>query len=380
MESIASMRALYKSIWLLLLLVVNAPVAASAEPVSVVAVGDLLLGGSAAPHLERMGYGYPFLGTGDLIREADIALANLEAPLTESEKKHPDKTYTFRVPPVAANDIGRAGFDLLTLANNHLGDYGDRGVLDTLQALESAGLGAVGAGSVLAAARRPHVATINGVSFAFLAYSNTFPKSFYAKKDSPGTAPGYFEYVAADVVKASAANDHVIVSFHWGGEKMTEPKDYQVALGRLAIDSGADVVIGHHPHVLQGAERYKDGVIFYSLGNYAFGSYSRNAVTAGLARMWFEGGKLQKAEILPLNVFNHEVHFQPRRLTHGPAYAFAREFNEYSEAFNTRLMRQPGLFWQIVEIQKTEEDLLAQGQKTAGHQDTKDTREGEKSL
>ena len=362
------------------------PLCAHSKPISVVAVGDLLLGGSATEKVNREGFTYPFLKTKDLIQQADIAMANLEAPLTDRGEQHPDKKYTFRVPPSAATDLKQAGFDLMTLANNHIGDYGEQGVLDTLVALEDIGLGISGAGRNLKEARTPFVAEIDGQKLAFLSFSNTFPKSFYAKKDKPGTAPGYYQYVARDIGKARRQHDYVIVSFHWGGERMNDPKDYQMELGRLAIDSGADVVIGHHPHVLQGAERYKEGVIYYSLGNYAFGSYSEAAITAGMARVWFEGGKLSKAEILPLNVFNLDVHFQPHPLADEAADAFAQDFNGYSQAFNTRLERQPGLFWEIVEVQKSvdrihkTEEVLAEGQKAVGHQDTKDTKKIEKAL
>jgi len=375
-------RSIRKKTVLFLAIVLIGPLqSAPAEPISVVAVGDLLLGGSAAPVVKRSGFAYPFRTTERYIKQADIALANLEAPLTARGEKHPDKTWTFRVPTAAVAAIKAAGFDLMTLANNHIGDYGEPGILDTLDALEKAGLGISGAGRNIVAARAPHVVEIDQVRIAFLSYSNTFPKSFYAKKDKPGTAPGYFDDVAADIRKARKLYDHVIVSFHWGGERMNEPKDYQMELGRLAIDNGADVVIGHHPHVLQGAERYKGGVIYYSLGNFAFGSYSQSSVTAGMARVWFDNGKLVKAEILPLNVFNIDVHFQPKPLLNGPAYAFARDFNGYSEAFNTRLQRQPGPFWGIVKEQNSEdsvqeaEELLARGLEASDHQPP---RKGEK--
>ena len=364
----------HKTFAFLLTALLAAPGLLFAEPISIVAVGDLLLGGSASQTVRQNGFAYPFRGTLETIRRADIALANLEAPLTARGEKHPDKQFTFRVPPAAAMEIKQAGFDLMTLANNHMGDYGEQGVLDTIASLEEAGLGFTGAGRDLRQARTPHVITIDGISFAFFAYSNTFPESFYAKKEKPGTAPGYFDQVAADIRRASRQYDVVIASFHWGGEKLDAPKDYQVELGHLAIDCGAKVVIGHHPHVLQGAELYHGGVIYYSLGNYAFGSYSENSATAGLARLWFDGSQLTRAEILPLNVFNPEVHFQPRVLAHGPAYAFAREFNAYSEPFNTRLARQPDLFWGIEKIESIEEQPLV------GHKDAKDTKKSDKAL
>ena len=220
---------------ILLIALFGAPCLSQAGPVSIVAVGDLLLGGSATESVQRNGFDYPFRGTVDIIRAADIAMANLEAPLTDRGEKHPDKKFTFRVPPAAAANIKAAGFDLMTLANNHIGDYGEQGVLDTLAALDDAGLAYTGAGHDLKQARSAHAIELDGVTFAFLAYSNTFPKSFYAKKQKPGTAPGYFEYAAADIRRASQRFDNVIVSFHWGGERMHEPKDYQVELGRLAI-------------------------------------------------------------------------------------------------------------------------------------------------
>ena len=363
-----------KTIFFLLLGFFCTTLPAIAEPISIVAVGDLLLGGSAAPTVQRTGFAYPFRTTEIHIKQADIALANLEAPLTSRGEKHPDKKFTFRVPSSAAADIRQAGFDLMTLANNHIGDYGEQGVLDTLETLKKAGLGISGAGETLEEARTPYIGEIDGIQLAFLSYSNTFPKSFYAKKNKPGTAPGYFDYVASDIRKARKSYDHVIVSFHWGGERMNEPKDYQMELGRLAINNGADVVFGHHPHVLQGVELYKGGVIYYSLGNYAFGSYSQSSITAGMARVWLDGEKLTKAEILPLNVFNVDVHFQPKPLLHGSAYAFAREFNDYSEAFNTRLRRQPGPFWGIEKVEVTsEEDIV-------GQQDSMVTKKSEKAL
>jgi poly-gamma-glutamate synthesis protein (capsule biosynthesis protein) len=99
---------------------------------------------------------------------------------------------------------------------------------------------------------------------------------------------------------------------------------------------------------LQGIEFYKDGVIYYSLGNFTFGSYSKTARTSALARITLKGPEVSKAEILPLSVYNQEVFFQPRPLTDGPANSFAREFDAICEPFDTTLKRQPDLFWEVV--------------------------------
>ena len=290
------------------------PVAAETGAITLVAVGDLLLGGSAEESVNKHGFDYPFRDISAILQAADIAVANLEAPLTRQPDPVEDKQFTFKVDPESAAAMQRAGLTVLTLANNHIGDFGPEGVTDTIAALRPHGLRYTGAGKDLNQARRPTAIATKDGSVGFLAYSNTFPKSFYAKSDRPGTAPGYAEFVGKDVQKLKEFVDYVVVSFHWGAELMTEPKDYQQSLARLAIDSGAQVVIGHHPHVLQGVEFYNGGVIYYSLGNFAFGSYSRNALVGGLARVTLADGQVKSAEILPLNVANYEVHFQPRPL------------------------------------------------------------------
>ncbi len=315
------MRSLKQFAVSLILLFIVLPVAAESGSITLVAAGDLLLGGSAAATVDRHGFDYPFLGISDILHSADIAMANLEAPLTRQPEPVADKRFTFKVDPAAAAALQRAGLTVLTLANNHIGDFGPTGVTDTIAALRPYGLRYTGAGEDLKQARRPTAIATKGGSVGFLSYSNTFPKEFYAKSDRPGTAPGYPDFVRDDVHHLRKFVDYVVVSFHWGSELMTAPKDYQRRLAKLAIDSGAQVVIGHHPHVLQGVEFYNGGAIYYSLGNFAFGSYSRNAKTGGLARITFAEGKVKSAEILPLNVANHEVLFQPQPLTEDSGFA-----------------------------------------------------------
>ena len=331
------------TVFLLALSAMTAP----AGEITIVASGDILLGGSAAQTLERHGFEHAFAATRDILCAADIALGNLEAPLTNSLDEYTDKRFRFKVNPEAVEALANAGFDLLTLANNHMGDYGHQGVLDTIAILNDAGLKSAGAGSNLQHAREAAIFDIDGTRVALLAYSNTFPKEFYATAERPGTAPGYPGYFIPDIRKARANADIVVASFHWGGEAMSSPKDYQQRLARQAIDAGAQVVLGHHPHVLQGVEFYRGGVIYYSLGNFAFGSYSKTARTSSLARVTFDGEALTRAEVLPLNVYNLEVAFQPRPLTGDSASSFARHFNELCAPFDTALEPQGGPFWVV---------------------------------
>ena len=323
------------------------PVAAESGPITLVAAGDLLLGGSAAPTVRQHGFDYPYRDVANIFHSADIAMANLEAPLTRQAEPVEDKSYTFKVDPEAAAGMQRAGLTILTLANNHIGDFGPDGVTDTIAALRPYGLRYVGAGANLQQARRPTALATKHGSVGFLAYSNTFPKSFYAKADRPGTAPGYAEFISKDVRRLREFVDYVVVSFHWGAELMTEPKDYQQRLARLAIDSGAQVVIGHHPHVLQGVELYNGGVIYYSLGNFAFGSYSRNAQLGGLARVTLADGGVQSAEILPLNVANHEVAFKPRPLVDD--LEFSTDFAGLCAPLGVDMTKKEDGFWKLTE-------------------------------
>ncbi len=313
-----------------------------AEPIVLAAVGDILLGASAAPVLRERGFDHAFEATRELLSGADLAVGNLEAPLTASRDEFREKTFRFKVPPTAAGALQRAGFDVLTLANNHMGDFGPAGVLDTLATLDAQGISRCGAGADLAEARRPVILEVRGEKIAFLAYSKTFPTEFYAGTRRPGTAPGYPSHVTRDVAAARRQADYVVVSFHWGGERETVPKDYQRSLGRLAIDSGAQVVLGHHPHVAQGVERYGEGIIYYSLGNFAFGSYSENSKLGLIARVSLAEGRVASAEVLPVDVYNSRVAFQPRPLEGEAAEAARAEIEALTLPFGLRLAPSEG--------------------------------------
>ena len=283
--------------------------------ITIVATGDMMLGGTGTEFYERDNYDYAFVNVRDILLNADIFIGNLEAALTNSEEVLVDKKYRFKTPPVpVAAALSRAGMDVAILANNHSMDYGYAGLAETRWALHSEGVKTIGAGSNLAEARRAAIINVAEKRVGFLAYSNTFPEEFWAQKNRPGTAFGHQHQIVEDVkVLKRQGVDHVLVSFHWGREGKTELREYQPILGRAAIDAGADIVIGHHPHILQAVEQYKHGVIFYSLGNFTFGSYSKRATVSAIARITLQE-EHRKAELIPINVLNHEVLFQPKLL------------------------------------------------------------------
>jgi poly-gamma-glutamate synthesis protein (capsule biosynthesis protein) len=284
----------------------------TAQGVSVAAVGDIMLGSWVVAVLEREGADYPFRALAHRWAGSDLVVGNLEAPFTEGGTPF-EKSFTFRVPPPHAVGLKQAGFNLLSLANNHILDFGIEGLISTLETLEGLGISTAGAGRSEEEACAPAYLEMDGQRIAFLAYSLTFPVEFYARADTAGTC---FPRNLEDQVRAARqAADFVIVSFHWGAEKRTTPKPYQVEVAHRAIDAGADLVVGHHPHVLQGLEVYHNRLIAYSLGNFAFGSYSSTATSSILLKVFLNRDGLVFARCIPINVNNVEVEFQPRLLT-----------------------------------------------------------------
>ncbi|MBT0651938.1 CapA family protein [Geomobilimonas luticola] len=317
------------------------PTFARGEEIVLNAVGDIMLAGSGTPTYARLGYDYPFAATRHHLQRGDLAIGNLEAPLTSRGREFRDKRFRFRADPAAATALREAGFTVLTLANNHMLDYGYEGLRDTADLLDRHGILHAGAGDTLEAARRAATITVKGKRLAFLAYSLTLPQEFYATDRRPGTAPGYSPFFADDIAKARQTADYVIVSFHWGTEGAERPHSRQVAAARRAIDAGADVVLGHHPHVLQGIERYKDGVILYSLGNFAFGSLSPSSRQSVIARITLEEG-VRGVEFIPLNVQNSTVLFQPRVLESGRGDAVIAHLNRISAQLGTAIVTSDG--------------------------------------
>lgn len=299
-------------ITLLLLLLI--PAVAAAEPLVITAVGDIMLSGSGEKIYREYGYDYPFAATRAILQQGDILIGNLESPLASRGIEFKKKKFRFKADPRAALALRNAGFTHLSLANNHILDFGGEGLKETLAALDVNAIIYAGAGQNLAAARTAATTELKGVKVAFLSYSLTYPEEFFATAENAGTAPGYIPLVTTDIAKAKQVADCVIVSFHWGGEGLDKPKPYQVTAAHKAVDAGADIVIGHHPHVLQGVERYNNGVIFYSLGNFAFGSYSKSSALSMIARITFAAG-VREVEIIPLNVLNSQVKFQPQPLS-----------------------------------------------------------------
>ncbi len=254
-----------------LLCMLGAAGAAVAEPVQLVFAGDVMLddgpGKVVAAGRDPLRY---FAST---LASADYAIANLETPVATTGRALDNKIYTFRAHPRVLPVLKRH-FNAVGVANNHSGDYGKEAFVETLGLLEKQGIPYFGGGRNLAAAHAPLWVERKGLRIAVLGYNEFKPRGFEAGADWAGVAWSEDEQVVADIRAARAAGADLVIPFmHWGWERELQAGERQRQLARRMIDAGADVVVGGHPHVTQGAEYYKGKLIVYSLGNFVFDGF-----------------------------------------------------------------------------------------------------------
>jgi len=245
--------------------------------VTLMAVGDIMLGRTIGELILSEGVTAPFQFTAETLSSADVTVGNLECPITEDGIAE-EKTYAFRAPIAAGECLALAGFDVVSLANNHTLDYGAPGLEDTLDTLSTSQVAFVGAGLDASQAYAPVYREINGLRLAFLAFADIPPTDYdytlwEAGEQKPGIAWAHEARVRESVIQAKENADLVIVLVHNGYEIAQRVSDGQQRIAHLAIDSGASLVIGSHPHVLQRLETYNGGLIAYSMGNFVFDNF-----------------------------------------------------------------------------------------------------------
>lgn len=239
-------------------------------------VGDILAARAVETTMRKKGYDYPFEKIGGALADADITFANLETPLigtATSGRTTPGGTTVFRGDIDFANALKKTGIDVVSLANNHMKDQGQKGLLSTINVLNEAGIAHAGAGATLTDARRLTIIETKGIKVGYLAYNDAdvVPEPYHATDKQSGTNIMNIERLKEDIELARPRVDILIISMHSGTEYVTtHANKRQIDFAHTAIDAGADMVIGHHPHVLQPAQLYKGKYIFYSLGNFVF--------------------------------------------------------------------------------------------------------------
>ncbi|MGW7160570.1 CapA family protein [Paenibacillus taichungensis] len=244
----------------------------SAKDVTINFVGDIQFSGKVAELLDKNGYDYPFAKLGNLFKEDDLTIGNLETPVTLGGTGAANKTYVYKSSPKALEAMASAGFDAVNLANNHILDQGVEGLVDTLTYLEQYGIAHTGAGMNRDEAYAPAYLERKGMKIALLGFSRVVPEtSWKAEGNRAGVAETYDSTGAVKAIQeAHQKADLVIVVAHWGEERVSTPNNDQTRLAHEFVDAGADLVIGGHPHVLQGVEYYKGKWIAYSTGNFIF--------------------------------------------------------------------------------------------------------------
>lgn len=264
--------------------------------VRAVFLGDVMLARGVETVIDEQGgdYTFPFEHIRDTLEGADLAFANLESIITSNPSGNGWWSWlmccTFGAQPQAAPALAEVGFDVLSVANNHALDQGRDGLREGLQLLRDAGVAPVGAGENLNDAREPVFIERNGLTIAVLAYTNRgswYNDAAWAWRS--GVAWLAEENMAEDVRRAVALADVVVVSMHFGQEYQTRPNDRQRRLAQRAIDEGARLVVGHHPHVVQPLEAYGNGYIAYSLGNAVFDQSREATRTGAMLEVVFQG-------------------------------------------------------------------------------------------
>ena len=277
---------------------------------------------------------YPFVKIKPVLEEADIAFVNLETPLSDTAKKKG----AFLAPTAFAAGLKWAGIDVVATANNHALDAGVAGLKDTLTSLSQVSLPAVGSGKDLASARLPFISEKNGIRLGFLAYtmSENSGDSSYAKPNRAGVMPTDLSLIKEDIQKLRSKVDYVILSFHWGLNDSKKPPFWLRNLAHKSIDSGADIILGHHPHFPQGIEIYKDKPIIYCLGNLIFGHNHPFWTDNFLAKFIFTPNQIKSIEILPVAGENRDL-AQPFLLKGERGKKILKEIQQRSLALKTKM-------------------------------------------
>lgn len=265
---------------------------------------------------------YPFSKVSHEIK--GIGFCNLEAPITDRDFKpfsDKDEVFYFSSPSGSEDILRYAGFDIASLANNHIKDCGEEGMFETADRIEKLNIAPVGIGKDIDEALKPVFMWHRGTRVAFFAFNNVVPKSVWAGPGRAGAAGGSDELLVAAVKKVKDEADVIVVSIHWGQEvtsdiPVAKPEAEQVALGHKLIDAGVSCIIGHQSHGLGPVELYNNGIIFYSLGDFVFaGRHSAAHRTSMLVRITLGEKGLEAYTLIPVNINPLEVHYSPEILS-----------------------------------------------------------------
>ena len=289
------------------------------KTVHVALSGDIMLSRAVGKKMEITNdFTFPFLKIYGALNGNDIVFGNLEGPISSNGKNQGSK-YSFRADPRVVSGLVFSGFNVLSLANNHIWDYGQSALLDTLDILTKNNILVVGVGENYDRANEIVIKEVKGVKIGFLAYTDLYPQSFRAGKNYAGISDFNLEKIIKEIssAKASSTADLIFVSLHWGDEYVSQPNETQKNIAQKLVEAGADVIVGHHPHVVQSFEGYKTGLIFYSLGNFIFDqNFSEETMSGFLVKLTVKDKKIVDWKVFNTRI-NNDFQVEPEDLSSG---------------------------------------------------------------
>jgi len=291
----------------------NAEPAEQEEPeLRFIAVGDIMIGRGVEYWIKKNGsYEMAFEKIKYILDEGDVVFGNLECPLTSSTKGlNPKGKIVLKGTPESVTALTSAGFNLLSLSNNHIMDYYEKGLFDTMGLLDQNSIIHAGGGKNIDEARKLAIIEKNGLKIGLLVYTDMAEivfagdpyLSFAAGPEKSGVAPRKYELIKEDIDKAREQVDLLVISLHWGIEESFRVMPEQVEFAHNLIDDGADIILGHHPHQFQGIELYNGKPIFYSLGNILFDQNESENMESFVVDMKYKGTELIELTAVPVRI------------------------------------------------------------------------------
>ncbi len=289
------------------------------QKLHLVAVGDIMLDRWVGKKIAADGCASIIEQVADQLREGDITFGNLECPLSTVGAHQPRGACVFRADPKTVKVLVLGGFDIVSLANNHTLNSGKAALMQTLDHLEAAGIAYVGAARDKERGSEPTLFAVGDIRIGFMAYTDlSLGHGSYSKVDRELTR------LRAQIQEAKNNCNLLIVSYHWGEEYRRRPTSRQVQVAHASIEAGADVVLGHHPHVVEGVEIYQSKPILYSMGNFIFDQRSGERMESGVFDLYYTQGEGWRIEMTPVWI--------PRSRL-GPEYATGERRTRILERF-----------------------------------------------
>lgn len=306
------------------------------KDIRILFAGDLMLDRGVRESIKKNSLDYIFEDITTLLRSSDITIANFECVACDTSIKQIDKKFTFRANPEWLSSIYNNGITHVTLTNNHSLDFGDKGLKQTVANLEYYNIKSIGYNPDSNSSCLPTIIKKNENNIA------VFTSSFFKQNNSfLCNEPFYSLSERIKTFKEANPLYLVFVCLHWGVEMELIPTKEQVAQAHLLIDSGADAIIGHHPHVVQTIELYKGKCIFYSIGNFIFDNDSAPANRGIFAEFSLANGKLKAIQIIPFNI----IKSKPKRMNKKESKKFINEIGLISQTID---FKQNNGSWRIL--------------------------------